>query len=484
LLQVHGIRKSFPGVQALDGVSMEVGRGEIVALAGENGAGKSTLMNILSGVLQPDEGEMRFEGRPIQPRNPREAQALGIGIVHQELSLMTNLTVAENIFCGREPLRAGGLVDWPRMWAAAATLLDGLDLRVDPRTRAGDLSVAQQQVVEIAKALSLDATLLILDEPTSALADHEVEVLFGLLRQLQQRGVGVIYITHKLKEIFQIADRAVVLKDGRYVGALAVKDATPEKIISMMVGRELSQMYPAKAARLGDVLLELRGFRGVSFGLRRGEILGLAGLMGAGRTELARAIFGADPAAGEVLLEGRPLQLRSPADAIRAGIAYLPEDRRALGLFLGMSVTENIIAATLRKFSRRGFVDRRRTAAAGGRYVERLRIRTPSLGQRVMNLSGGNQQKVLLAKWLEAGPKVLIVNEPTRGIDVGAKAEIHALLRDLAGGGIGVVVISSELPELLGLCDRILAMHEGRVTGEFAGEQATEEAIMAKATGH
>ncbi len=308
---------------------MEVGRGEIVALAGENGAGKSTLMNILSGVLQPDEGEMRFEGRPIQPRNPREAQALGIGIVHQELSLMTNLTVAENIFCGREPLRAGGLVDWPRMWAAAATLLDGLDLRVDPRTRAGDLSVAQQQVVEIAKALSLDATLLILDEPTSALADHEVEVLFGLLRQLQQRGVGVIYITHKLKEIFQIADRAVVLKDGRYVGALAVKDATPEKIISMMVGRELSQMYPAKAARLGDVLLELRGFRGVSFGLRRGEILGLAGLMGAGRTELARAIFGADPAAGEVLLEGRPLQLRSPADAIRAGIAYLPEDRRA-----------------------------------------------------------------------------------------------------------------------------------------------------------
>ncbi|MCC6443971.1 MAG: sugar ABC transporter ATP-binding protein [Armatimonadetes bacterium] len=494
LLAISNISKAFPGVQALDDVSLALGAGEVLALVGENGAGKSTLMHILSGLYSPDSGQIRLGGEAIRPRDPREATRIGISIVHQEMSLTPNLSVAENIFSGRLPRkRFLDLIDWQTLRRQAADLLEPFELSLDPMMPVGRLSVAQRQLVEIAKALSVRCRALILDEPTSALAGHETELLFGVVRRLKAAGVGIIYITHKLKEVFEIADRVAVLKDGRLVDTVTVPETAPDRLIRMMVGRDLSTFYPDRptaADRSAPPLLEVenlttRKLHGVSLRLWPGEVVGMAGLVGAGRTELGRAIFGADPVReGHVRVEGRPRNIGSPAGAIAAGIAYLPEDRKEDGLFLGMSVRANLVAASLNRFAAFGWMDRQAESRVSADCARQLNIRTPSLEQLLGHLSGGNQQKTLISKWLLAGPKVLIVDEPTRGIDVGAKAEIYALLRRLANEGLSILMISSELPEILGMSDRILVLYDGRLAAELDGHTATEEQIMAAATGH
>ncbi len=486
-LVMRGIGKSFPGVRALDAVSFEVKAGEVHALLGENGAGKSTLMKILCGAYQPDDGEILLHGARTVIRSPHEAQALGIAIVHQELSIFPNLSVAENIFVGSQPV-SGPLrfIDRRAALRAARAYLDPFDVRLDLSSPARVLSVAQQQVVEIAKALALRARILVLDEPTSALTAHETEQLFALVRRLKEQGLAIVYISHRMEEIFAIADRATVLRDGQFVGTVAVPETDPDTLIRMMVGRQLEQLYgQGDASAGGDVLrvegLSARGqFHDVTFRLRRGEILGFAGLIGAGRSEVARAVFGAGPRdAGRVYVEGRAVQLRSPRDAMRQGIAYLSEDRQGDGLFPRMNVHRNVAVSHLKRLSHLGLMFRAREARESASYVRQLRIRTPSVEQHVMNLSGGNQQKVMLARWLAIHPKVLIADEPTRGVDVGAKAEIYELLHTLAAEGLGIILISSEMPEVLGMSDRILVMREGRVAGELTGSAATEEAIMA-----
>jgi ABC-type sugar transport system ATPase subunit len=486
-----GISKAFPGVQALSDVDLDVRRGEIHALLGENGAGKSTLIMVLAGIYRPESGRIVLDGQEVVVEDARQAQRLGIGTVFQELSLCPNMTVAENIFAHRQPVRRWGFIDGRELRRRTRELLAPFGVEIPPDAVAGDLSVANQQLVEIAKALSINARLLILDEPTSSLSDEETQRLFTVMRRLKEAGVTMIFITHRLKEIFQIADRATVLRDGRKVGTVAVQDVTPEKLIAMMVGRELSQLYPEKARERGEPIFRVedfargRAFQDITFEVRRGEVLGIAGLVGAGRTEIARAIFGIDRRdRGDVFLNGQRLRITSPHAAIRQGIGYMPEDRKSLGLFLQMTVSENVIAAGLSRFSRFGWMDRALAACTTTDFVDKLRIRTPSLAQRVINLSGGNQQKVLLAKWLAVAPRVIIVDEPTRGVDVGAKAEIHALLRQIAGRGVGVIVISSDLPEILGMSDRIIVIHDGRICGRLNGREATEEKVMACATGH
>ena len=492
ILQMRGIAKSFPGAQALAGVDFAVRRGEIHALVGENGAGKSTLMKILAGVVAKDDGEIVFDGREINPRNAAEAQASGVSLVHQELSLAPNLTVAENIFVRREPRRLGplGLVNWRELNARAKKLLDQFELEIAPDAPVKNLSLAKRQIVEIAKALSVEAKLLILDEPTSSLETHEVELLFKLLRRLAARGLGLVYITHRMDEIFRIADRVTVLRDGRLVGTRERDETDADEIIRMMVGRELEKLYPAKADRAGDVVFELRGltargkFKDVNLTARRGELLGLAGLIGSGRTEAMMAAIGhATLDGGEVLIDGKAVRIDSPRDALRLGVVYSPEDRKYQGLFLSQSVQANIIAASLNECSgaglMRGSVER--SLSAG--FIRDLAIKTPDLERAVGALSGGNQQKVLLAKWLATRPRVLIVDEPTRGVDVGSKSEIWRLLRRFTDQGGAVIMISSELPEILGMSDRIVVFHEGRVAGELSGGDATEEKIMRLATG-
>jgi len=492
-LVMRSIGKRFPGVRALDNVHFDVRAGEVHALLGENGAGKSTLMKILCGVYQPDEGEILLHGARAVIRDPHDARAYGIAIVHQELSLFPNLSVAENIFVGSQPV-SGPLrfIDRRASIRAARAHLAPFDVRLDLSAPAGLLSVAQQQVVEIAKALALRARILVLDEPTSALTARETEQLFALVRRLKAQGLAIVYISHRMEEIFEIAYRATVLRDGQFVGAVAVVGTTPDALIRMMVGRQLEQLYGQGGAgggegggEGGDVLrvegLSAAGrFRDVTFTLRRGEILGFAGLIGAGRSEVARAIFGADRRdTGRVYVDGRAVEIRSPADAMRRGIAYLSEDRQGDGLFLRMSVRQNVTVTHLKRLSRVGLMSRARESRESLSYVRQLRIRTPGVEQQVMNLSGGNQQKVMLARWLAIHPKVLIADEPTRGVDVGAKAEIYELLHALAAEGLGIILISSEMPEVLGMSDRILVMREGRVAGELAGAAATEEAIMA-----
>lgn len=500
LLRMEGISKFFPGVQALQGVHLEVYPGECLALVGENGAGKSTLMKILSGVYLPDEGHLELDGSPVRLSTPHQAQELGISIIYQEFNLMPNLTVMENVYIGREPDRAG-FVRRQVMERQTRELLDQLGVRLRPDAVVRDLSVADQQMVEIAKALSTNARLVIMDEPTSALSETEVTALLQLVRQLKARGLGIIFITHRLDEVFQICDRITVLRDGQNVGEAPMDEVDPDWIVRMMVGRELGDLFQKEAAAVAvdaAPALEVRGLsrtgsvrdssaivlEDVHLTVRSGEIVGLAGLVGSGRTEVVRAIFGADPYdRGEILIDGTPVQIRSPRDAIRHGIGLVPEDRKAQALVLDLTVRENISLARLGRLVRAGFVRFRRERQLARELVERLHIRTPSLEQQVVNLSGGNQQKVVIAKWLALRPRVLILDEPTRGIDIGAKAEVHHLMSELASQGVAILMISSELPEVLGMSDRVVVMRQGRIAGELSRDEATQERIMGLATG-
>ena len=491
LVSMAGIDKSFPGVNALKGARFELMPGEVHALMGENGAGKSTLMKILAGIYQRDRGAILVDGRPATLTSPRAAQELGIAIIHQELSLMRDLTAAQNILIGREPRRAGGLLlDEAALNEQAAAIFRSMHLALDPRTLVSGLTIARQQMVEIAKALSYRSRVLIMDEPTAALNDAEIAELFSIIRQFKSEGVGIVYISHKMDELKRIADRVTVMRDGETVGTVAAADTPVETIISMMVGRKLSDeaaVTPDLSA--APIALEVRGLtrgreiRDVSFDLRKGEILGFAGLMGAGRTEVARAIFGADPReAGEIFVHGRKLDIRHPQDAVRAGIGYLSEDRKHFGLATGMDVRNNIALASLPRFTGfAGVLDEGAMQKAAGNFIDKLAIKTPSDRQETRLLSGGNQQKVVIAKWLLRDCDILIFDEPTRGIDVGAKSEIYRLLNGLAAQGKAIIVISSELPEILRLSHRIAVMCEGRLTGILPG-MASQEEIMRLAT--
>ncbi len=492
VVRMTGIEKRFPGVHALRSAQFDLRTGEVHALMGENGAGKSTLMKIMSGIYQPDGGEILLDGRPVQISGPRAAQALGIGIIHQELALMNDLTVAQNIFIGREPRKSFGRLDDAALNRNAEEIFEGMKVRIDPRVDVRTLSVARQQMVEIAKALSHKSRLLIMDEPTAALNEAETNELFAIIRRLKSEGVGVVYISHKMDEIRRISDRVTVMRDGAYVGTVRADDTPISTIISMMVGRDLDSVHvEIPDLSTAPVALEVRGLkrgrtvRDVSFSLKQGEILGFAGLMGAGRTEVARVIFGADPRdAGEILVHGKPCTIHSPRDAVAAGIGYLSEDRKHFGLALGLDVRANIGLASLGRFGNRiGVVNDAALAKVARDYIGSLAIRTPSDKQEVRLLSGGNQQKVVVAKWLLRNCDVLIFDEPTRGIDVGAKAEIYRLLQTLAAEGKAVIVISSELPEVLRLAHRIAVMSEGRLTGILPGGAATtQEDIMRLAT--
>jgi ABC-type sugar transport system ATPase subunit len=493
LLQATGITKSFPGVRALDGVNIAARRGRLNALLGENGAGKSTMMNILAGVFPPDAGTILLEGKPVAFKNTRDAQAQGISIIFQELNLVPDLSIAENIFIGREPLNRFGLIDFARMNADAAALLKELELDADPRTLVSQLKVGAQQVVEIAKAISFNARVIIMDEPTSAITEHEIEMLFRQIKRLKQNGVGLIYISHKLDELPQIADDITVFRDGKFVGTREFSEVTRDELIRMMVGRELSDLFPKTPSRPGAEVLRVKNVslqhseragdfavKDVSFELRRGEVLGIFGLMGAGRTELLQTIFGLHPktSTGEILIDGKIVSIKSPQDAIAAKLALAPEDRKAEGVVLGLSVAHNATLACLPKIERMGFLQPKLERELVGNYVSRLRVKTPSIEQLIVNLSGGNQQKVVLAKWLATEPKVLLLDEPTRGIDINAKKEIYALIDELAQSGLGVVMVSSELPEILGIADRIMVLCEGRKTAEFSRAEATEEELV------
>lgn len=490
ILQAVNITKQFPGTLALDQAQLELLPGEIHAVMGENGAGKSTLMKILSGVHKADAGQLLMDGQPITPANPREALALGIAIVYQELSMVPTLTVAENIFPGHLPTNRFGMVNYRQLYQNAAQVLAKMQVHVNPRALVETLSIANQQLVEISKALSSNCKVLILDEPTSALTDTEADRLLKLLHRLALEGVSILYISHKLNEVFTLAHRITVLRDGRYIGTEKTADVTPDQIIRMMVGRELGAMYPSKTNQVGSPLLEVQDLTlpnskaRNSFKLNQGEILGFAGLIGSGRSELARSVFGADSkVAGRIFLNGSPVDFRSPQDAIKHGLGYLPEDRKAAGLFLEMSIRLNIEAAVISKVSTNGFLSPAKERTLAERYVQQLAISTPGIEQEVRRLSGGNQQKTLVAKWLAIKPNILIVDEPTRGIDVGAKKEIHFLLRQLAESGVGIIIISSELPEILGMSDRILVMHESAIVAEYTAEEATEEKIIRSASG-
>ena len=486
---MRGISKRFPGVVALDDVTFELRRGEVHVLLGENGAGKSTLMKILSGASARDAGEISIDGRPVEVASPREAQALGIATIYQEFNLVPHLRAAENIFLGREPLRAPGVIDRRKLEGEGGRLLRSLGTGINPRAEVRTLGVAEQQMVEVAKALSLNARILIMDEPTSALTASEIEQLFAAIRRLTAEGVAVIYISHRMEELALIGHRATVLRDGRVVGTRTLPAPVPE-LVRMMADRDISEQYPPRTRRRGEELLRVEGvsrgsrLRDVSFTLHRGEILGVAGLLGAGRTELARVVAGADvPDSGRVVLDGRALRLRSPADAIRAGIGLVPEDRKGHGLVLKRSVAANLALPQLGKLARSGVVSRAGEQALASRWIRELRIKTPDARTAVVTLSGGNQQKVVLGKWLAAGAVVLIVDEPTRGIDVGAKQEIYVLLDRLAAQGAGIIMISSELPEVLGMSDRILVMHQGRVQALVEAAQATQEGVLQAALG-
>lgn len=495
LLEVRNIHKRFPGVHALKDVSFDVRPGEVHALVGENGAGKSTLMHILAGVYPPDGGEIFVDGRRVIIADEHHAQRLGIGIVYQERSLFGVLGAAENVFAGRLPANRWGIIDRRQVAARARALLARVGLDIDPATPVERLSPAQQQMIEIAKALALEARLLIFDEPTAALTQVETSALWRIIAQLTAEGVGVVYISHRLREIFEIADRVTVLRDGEHRGTTAVADTSPDDLVERMIGRKV-QERALRRATAERVRFEVRGLstreppgsartmvRDVSLRARAGEIVGLAGLAGAGRTEFALAVFGFVPrVSGEILVDGRRVDPRSPREAIAAGIGYLPEDRKDAGLFLDMSVADNIAAATLRSFGV-WWQHRGRLGATAASYVDRLDIAVPDVRTAVRQLSGGGQQKVVVSKWLLAQSSVLIVDEPTRGVDVGAKAEVHRLVRDLADGGAAIVAISSDLPEILAVSDRIVVMREGRVTGELARREASEQAILRYAAG-
>ena len=492
LVVMEGIDKRFPGVHALDQAHFELRPGEVHALVGENGAGKSTLMKILSGVYHKDAGRIFYKGQEVDIPNPRAAQDLGLSIIHQELNLMPHLTVAQNIFIGREPRRgARFLVDDDVTNKQAEQLFEMMHLKLNPRIKVADLTVAMQQMVEIAKALSFNSEVLIMDEPTAALTESEIDDLFRIVRQLRARGVGIVHISHRLEELKQISDRITVMRDSRTIDTVNTKEVTIDQIISMMVGRTIFESAPELPEKPSqEIALEVRGLnrgrvlRDISFQLKKGEILGFAGLMGAGRTEVARAIFGADPTdSGQIFIKGQTVQLKHPRDAVRHGIAYLSEDRTRYGLALGLDVETNIALASLRKFiNGLGWINTSKTRNTAQGHVQSLSIKTPGIRQRVRNLSGGNQQKVIVGKWLTADTDILIFDEPTRGIDVGAKSEIYRLLNELAQQGKAIMMISSELPEILRMSHRIIVMCEGRITGELTAHEATQEKIMKFAT--
>lgn len=491
VLEMKNISKAFPGVQALDKVDLKVRKGTVHVLVGENGAGKSTLMKILCGELQVDEGEIYFKGEKLNQQNTRTALKLGISMIHQELSPVLDMTIAENIFLGREPTyKIKSFVNYKELYARTQELLDKLGLKFNPSSKMRELSVAGMQLIEITKAISRGASLIIMDEPTSAITDTEVAILFHQIRELKAKGVSIIYITHKLDEVFEIADDITVIRDGKWIDTDYVSNYDRNKLITQMVGRTISNIFPKEKAKIGETVLEVKNisrtgvFKDISFKVRKGEILGIAGLVGAGRTEVARVIFGLDELhSGEILMEGEPIRVCSPADAIRKGIAMIPEDRKGVGLVLGRSVRENISLPNLEMFAPGLFINSKEEAQSANRMIQMLRIKVPTMSTKVNSLSGGNQQKVVIAKWLLANVKVLILDEPTRGIDVGSKSEIHKLMSDFAKEGLAIIMISSELPEILGMSDRIVVMQEGRLRGELTREEASQEKIMTLATG-
>ncbi|MDO5540058.1 MAG: sugar ABC transporter ATP-binding protein [Eubacteriales bacterium] len=489
-LCMRNISKSFPGVKALTKVNLEVRCGEVHALLGENGAGKSTLLKILSGAYSKDEGEIVVNGKKIDQMTPQLAEELGISVIYQEFNNLPHLSIAENIFLGRQPVKKNGLIDWKKCYEDSRKLLNKVGLDIDPRTAVSGLKVAQQQMVEIAKALSQNAKIIVMDEPTAPLTQIEIDNLFQVVRELKANNVAVIYVSHRLIEIKEICDRITFLRDGCYVGNAQVKDIEISDMIRMMVGRELTDMYPRSRAVTGSPVLEVKNLStadkldNINLVLHKGEILGLAGLVGAGRTELARAIFGADSIySGKIRIEGKEIHIKNTRDAISKKIGLVPEDRKRQGLVLIMNLIKNTTLASLNKFSKLGKLNLRTEIRDTENYVERLRIVTPDVWTIVNNLSGGNQQKVVLSKWLSADCRVLIIDEPTRGIDVGAKVEIYELMNELVEKGMGILMISSELQELIGVCDRILVMHEGKISGELKRPEFSEEKIMAYATG-
>ena len=490
LLEVQKVTKRFPGVMALYDVSLTLARGEVLAVIGENGAGKSTLMRILAGEQPADSGIIRLDDRVVSIGSVSEATTLGIALIHQELNLADNLDVAGNVFLGREPHRLG-IADRQQMARQTRALLEGLGLDCSPEAKVSDLPIGKQQMVEIAKALSTDARIIIMDEPSSSLTETETDRLFEVIADLRSQGVSIIYISHRLREVMRVADRVVVLRDGRNAGELTGSEITHENMVRLMVGRDISQFYGRTARGTTRPVLEVAGLRlqsrpgiPLSLSVSAGEVVGVAGLVGAGRTELVRAVFGIDPVvAGTVRVADKVLLGHSPFQAIRAGLALVPEDRKSQGLILEMALRENVSLAGLRRWQRWGLIRTSAEVELANRMVRELDIRTPSIEQEVQYLSGGNQQKVVLAKWLALQPKALLLDEPTRGVDVGAKEEIYRLIGRLATSGVATLLISSELPEVLGVCDRVLVMHEGAIAGELSGPRMTEEAIMALATG-
>jgi rhamnose transport system ATP-binding protein len=489
IIRMRNISKSFGGVHALKGVQLDVYAGEVHALLGENGAGKSTFIKTITGVYQPDTGEIELNGEPVQLANPREAQQHGIAAIYQEPSLFPDLSIAENILVGRQPV-SSGRISWKQMNQIAGELLARLNVKLDPRTKARNLSVAQQQMVEIARALSVNAKVLIMDEPTSSLTSNEVEELFRITRTLREEGTAVIFISHRLEELFALADRVTTLRDGEYIGTRAMTNVTTDELIQMMVGRQLDDLFPKQEVERGRPILEVenltvdRAFQDISFKLHAGEILGMAGLVGAGRTDVACAIFGIKPAtAGHIKIEGQQVTIHNPQQAMALGISYVPEDRQHHGLVLPMQIGDNITLPVINEFATYGWLNPKSQTAAALEMVKKLEVKATSIKQKAQELSGGNQQKVVLAKWLNTNPRILILDEPTRGIDVGTKASVHRLMSELAAQGIAILMISSELPEVLGMSDRILVMREGRITGEFTRSEATQEKLMMAATG-
>lgn len=488
ILEMKNISKSFSGVKALDNVTLQVRPGEVHALMGENGAGKSTLMKILMGIYSSDGGEIIMNGSSYRANNPKEAMSVGISMIHQELNPILDMPVYENIFVGRE-LHRGILVDTASEQKEAQRLLDELDIHVSPQAMLRDLSVAQCQLIEIIKAISINAKVIIMDEPTSAITDNEVKVLFANIERLKKQGVAIIYISHRMEEIFTICDRITVMRDGEYIGTDKISNLDENKLIKMMVGREITDVFPKIEAEIGEVILEAKGVsrgkrvKNVSFSLRRGEILGIAGLVGAGRTELVETIFGIDKmTAGEISIHGHMAAIHSPRDAISHGLALVTEDRKGSGLNLGGTVEDNITTIAIRQLLKTGLVHKPNMHRAADQYISKLKIKTSSREQIVGNLSGGNQQKVVISKWLLAEPEIIIMDEPTRGIDVGAKRDIYLLIGELVKNGKSVIVISSEIPELMGICDRIMVMAEGELTGELNRDEFSQENIMSFAS--
>ena len=486
LLEIHGIRKGFPGVVALDNVGFKLRAGTVHALMGENGAGKSTLMKIIAGIYMPDRGDISLKGQRITLKSPIDALNKGIAMIHQELNLMPHMTVAENVWITREPKNRLGLVDHAALYRQTEALFKTLNIDIDVRVEIQTLSVANRQMVEIAKAVSYNSDVLIMDEPTSALTEKEVAHLFAIIRTLRAQGKGIIYITHKMNELFEIADEFSVFRDGKYIATKLSTEVTRDDIIKMMVGREITQMFPKAEVPIGEVVLSIRKlclngvFQDISFDVRAGEIVGMAGLVGSGRSNVAETLFGVTPASsGEIFINGQQVSMDSPAKALAAGMAFLTEDRKETGCFLSLNIQENMDSAVLnQRYVSWGFVENTQLNADCIAMAQRLRVKTPSMNETILNLSGGNQQKVLVGRWLLTKPKILILDEPTRGIDVGAKAEIHKLVSELAGQGVAILMISSEMPEVLGMSDRIVVMHEGHVTGILDRKDADQVSIM------